>query len=240
MNPVYRFQNVSFGYQAGQEVLSNLTLDLPPGITLVLGPNGAGKSTFLKLAAGVEHPDAGTIQVNGHELWQEEVAARRELAYVPEQPDITPYASVGHVLEFVASLRGEPASRVAELMQIFGIAEARGRSVRELSKGQRHRVLLAAAHLGQPRVLLLDEPLSALDQGLRKRVAAWVADMGSNGGSALVITHELEPFADAAHRALVFRDGNAETVDPLPPPRPGRLEVLSRLAAGDAQGNATT
>src|SRR5215204_425944 len=100
-------RNVRFGY--GRSIaLTCDALDLGPGITLLLGPNGAGKSTLLKLVAGVEHPNAGTVAIDGHDLWRDEVAARAALAYVPEHPDLTPYATVAEVLGLVCRLRGRP------------------------------------------------------------------------------------------------------------------------------------
>ena len=85
-----RFHQASFAYRDGEPVLSGVDLEIPAGLTLLLGPNGCGKSTLLKLAAGVEQPDAGRVEVDGKDLWVDEVEARRSLAYVPEQPDLTP------------------------------------------------------------------------------------------------------------------------------------------------------
>jgi ABC-2 type transport system ATP-binding protein len=88
-------------------------LDVPalrfaPGLTLLLGENGAGKSTLLRVAAGVERPDAGTVTIGGHDLWVEEVEARSLLAYVPDEPDLVPYATVREILLLVARLRRKP------------------------------------------------------------------------------------------------------------------------------------
>ncbi|MDH5745222.1 MAG: ATP-binding cassette domain-containing protein, partial [Candidatus Aminicenantes bacterium] len=84
-----RFQNVSFSYEKEEKVLHSVNLELHPGLILLLGPNGCGKSTLLKVAAGVEMPDSGVITIDGHDLWREEVKARKGLAYLPEHPDLT-------------------------------------------------------------------------------------------------------------------------------------------------------
>ncbi len=233
MSATLVLSGVRFGYDAAAPILNGVDLEIGTGVTLVLGPNGAGKSTLLKLAAGVEKPDAGSVHLNGHDLWKAEAAARRDLAYVPEQPDITPYASVGAVLRFVSRLRGAPWSEAEALLDELEMTEASGRSVRELSKGQRHRVLLAAARLGSPRTLLLDEPLSALDRGLRQSTLDWVERTRDAGGSVLVVTHELKPFEDMATRAVSVRRGDVRVVESLPEDPAVRSMKLEALARGD-------
>jgi hypothetical protein len=87
---VIRLRGVSFAYDRGEPVLDRVDLEIPVGLTLLVGPNGCGKSTLLKLAAGIEQPDSGSIEIAGHDLWRDEVAARRGVVYLPEQPDLTP------------------------------------------------------------------------------------------------------------------------------------------------------
>lgn len=160
-------RETSFCYRRGEPVLAGVDLAIPAGLTLLVGPNGCGKSTLLKLLAGVEIPDAGAIAIDGHDLWTDEVAARRSLAYVPEQPDLTPYATIREVLDLVARLRGEPLARAGEALERVGLRHLAERSVRELSMGQRRRAVLAAALVGAPRHVLLDEPLETLDRSGR-------------------------------------------------------------------------
>ena len=102
------------------------------------------------------------------------MAARRGLAYVPEQPDLTPYATVREILDLVCRLRGEPRERGREALERVGLANLAHRSVRELSMGQRRRAVLAAAFVGTPRHVLLDEPLEAMDRGAREDLLAWI------------------------------------------------------------------
>mgnify|MGYP003694675093 CR=1 FL=1 len=105
------FRGVRFAYQAGVTVLDVPELEIGPGLTLLRGANGAGKTTLLRLAAGVERPDAGTIAIDGRDLWVEEARARKPIAYVPEQPDLTPYATIAEILSLVARLRVSPPVR---------------------------------------------------------------------------------------------------------------------------------
>ena len=105
-----RLRGVSFAYRAGEPVLDKVDLAIAAGLTLLLGPNGCGKSTLMRLIAGVERPDAGRVEIGALDLWTAEAAARKDLAYVPEQPDLTPYATVEEILRLVCRLRGEPSA----------------------------------------------------------------------------------------------------------------------------------
>ncbi len=225
---------VRFGYDDGVAVLDGVDLRIGPGLTLLVGPNGCGKSTLLKLAAGVEPPDAGHISVAGHDLWRDEVAARQPLAYVPEHPDLTPYASLIEVLRLVARLRGAPQQRAALALAEAGLAERAGASVRELSAGQRRRALLAAAWIGTPRVVLLDEPLESLDRALRDRVLAWIGELVRGGATVVVVSHQLEPFTMLATAAVTVRNGHTLGPIAVDGDSTRRLALLERLARGDA------
>jgi ABC-type multidrug transport system ATPase subunit len=229
-----RFLDASFAYRPGEPVLDRAELGIPAGLTLLVGRNGCGKSTLLKLAAGVERPDAGRVEVDGLDLWREEAAARAALAYVPEQPDLTPYASVAEILRLVCRLRGEPEVRAGEVLARVGLAGLGRRSVRELSMGQRRRAVLAAALVGTPRHVLLDEPLEAMDRGARQDVLAWIDRLLAAGAAVLVVSHDLEPFAPRAARAVTVTEGRCPVFDPLPEDPAARLALLERLARGEA------
>ena len=124
-------RGVSFSYRREVPVLWQVDLVLPSGLTLLLGPNGAGKSTLLRLVAGVERPDAGSVLIDGHDLWQEEIAARQRLAYIPEHPELSPYATLREVVSLVARLRGEDPQRGLELLSRLGLDAATGATVRQ-------------------------------------------------------------------------------------------------------------
>lgn len=227
-----RLHGAAFSYGAGEPVLAGVDLEITAGLTLLLGPNGCGKSTLLKLAAGIERPDAGRIEIDGHDLWVEEVEARRSLAYVPEQPDLTPYATVREVLDLVCRLRGEPRERGREALDFVGLGTLAHRSVRELSQGQRRRAVLAAALVGTPRNVLLDEPLEAMDRGAREDILAWIGRLLAAGAAVVVVSHDLAPFSPRAGRALTLRQGHPVDAGPLPADSEERLAVLDRLARG--------
>ena len=228
-----RLHGAAFAYREGEPVLGGIDLQIAPGLTLLLGPNGCGKSTLLKLAAGIERPDAGRVEVNGRDLWTDEVEARRSLAYVPEQPDLTPYATVREILLMVCRLRGEPRTRVAEALDFVGLRDLAHRSVRELSMGQRRRAVLAAALIGTPQHVLLDEPLEAMDRGAREDILAWIDRLLAGGATVLVVSHEIEPFAPRAQRAITVRNGQCLAVDRLPDDPEERMALLEHLARGE-------
>jgi ABC-2 type transport system ATP-binding protein len=232
---VIRFAGVSFGYRPHQPVLSRVELEIGAGLTLLVGENGCGKSTLLKLAAGVEQPDAGRIEIDGHDLWREEVAARAGVAFVPEQPDFTPYATVAEVLALVCELRGEPPAAAATALAAVGLDGLARRSLRELSLGQRRRAVLAAALIGVPDHLLLDEPLETLDRRSRRGALTWIEERRAAGALLIVAAHDLAPWTAAAARALTIAGGRCQLVEPLPGDPAARGALLERLARGEPQ-----
>jgi ABC-type multidrug transport system ATPase subunit len=227
---VIRFQRVAFAYREAEPVLTDVDLEIPAGLTLLVGPNGCGKSTLLKLAAGVEKPDAGAVEIGGHDLWTEEVAARRDLAYVPETPDLTPYATVAEIVALVCRLRGEPPAAAPRALETVGLSRVSGHSVRELSMGQRRRAVLACALVGAPRHVLLDEPLEAMDRAARDDILAWIDGLIARAATVVVVSHDLEPFGARAVRALTLREGRARVLDPLPADAEARRRALEAMA----------
>jgi ABC-type multidrug transport system ATPase subunit len=201
------FRGVRFAYRVGITVLDVPELDIAPGLTLLLGPNGAGKTTLLRLAAGVERPDEGTVTIGGRDLWTDEVRARQPMAYVPEQPDLTPYATISEILSLVARLRGEPTNVASSALAAVGLASLGNRTIRELSQGQRRRAVLGAAMIGTPGVLILDEPLESLDAEMRRSLLAWVDSAVEGGATALVSTHDVAAFEGKATRSLRVEAG---------------------------------
>jgi len=228
-----RFENVAFDYAPETPLFRDLCLEFKPGLTLLVGLNGAGKSTLLKLAAGVERPDSGRILVDGHDLWKDEREARRGLAYLPEHPDVTPYATIAEVLRLVCRLRNVPPDKGGEALEAFDLGPYRNRSIRELSLGQRRRAVFAAALIGKPSHLLLDEPLEGMDRKVREEILSWLGGRLANEAAALVVSHDLEPFLELAASAVGLKDCRARPVESLPSDKAERLAFLDGLARGD-------
>ena len=207
-------RDVTFGYDPAHALLEVPALRIEAGLTLVVGPNGAGKSTLLRLVAGVEAPRTGTITIGGCDLWRDEIAARRHLAYVPEAPELTPYARVVDVLQLVAALRGAPLDSVLYALDRVGLFELRRRTVRQLSMGQRRRAMLATALVGEPRAVILDEPLETLDAEMREFVRGWVAGLRDRGALILLATHDRAAFRPIVDGVLSVRAGRLTRQDP--------------------------
>lgn len=237
-----RLAGVRFHYAPGGPpalVCDALTVD--PGLTLVVGPNGAGKSTLLRVVAGVERPPAGRVWLAGHDAWHDERAAHQSLAYVPEHPELAPYASIGEVVRLVARLRAvpDPDEAAHAALAAVGLADLAHRTVRELSMGQRRRVLLAAAWVGTPTLVVIDEPLEAMDRPTRAAVVRWAAERRAAGAAVLVATHEIAPFAPLVDAVLVVAAGRVTPAPPLPADLAARLAQLERLASGPSADGST-
>lgn len=226
------FQNVSFSYGTEEKVLNSVNLELHSGLSLLLGPNGCGKSTLLKLASGVEIPDAGNIAINGHNLWKDEVAARKGLAYLPEHPDLTPYASIKEILDLVCRLRKQPVEEGKKALEFFGLQHLAHRTVRELSMGQRRRAVFAACLVGTPSHILLDEPLEGMDRHIQKEILAWIKNHAESGATVVVVSHMIEPFIDLANSAVTVQSGKAFRFRDLPEHYEKKLAFLEQLAEG--------
>ena len=160
----------------GATVLSDVTFDLPAGEVLaVLGPSGCGKSTLLRALAGIERPSRGRVLAEGEDLDGVPVH-RRGFALMFQDGQLFPHLSVADNVAYPLRLRRvgrrDRAARVAELLELVGVPGYADRDPATLSGGERQRVALARALAVRPRLLLLDEPLSALDRDLRERLAA--------------------------------------------------------------------
>lgn len=227
-----RFQNVSFSYEKEEKVLHSTNLELHSGLSLLLGPNGCGKSTLLKLASGVEIPDAGNIFINGYDLWKEEIPARKGLAYLPEHPDLTPYASIKEILDLVCRLRELPLEEGKKALEFFDLQHLAHRTVRELSMGQRRRAVFAACLVGTPSHILLDEPLEGMDRHIQKEILGWIENHTQSGATVVVVSHMIEPFIDLACAAVTVQSGKTFLFRDLPELYEKRLAFLEQLAEG--------
>lgn len=211
---------VRFG---GTTAVHDVRLSVLDGEVLaLLGPSGCGKSTLLRAVAGLERPTAGEVRWNGRDLASVPVH-RRRFGLVFQDGQLFPHRNVAGNVAFGPRMRGvggaERTARVAELLELVGLAGYEDRRVTDLSGGEAQRVALARALAADPELLLLDEPLSALDRMLRERLAVDLAALLGRGDStALVVTHDHDEAFTLADRVAVMSRGTilqADTPDLL-------------------------
>jgi putative spermidine/putrescine transport system ATP-binding protein len=218
----------------GTRALQPVTLDIARGETVVfLGPSGCGKTTTLRIIAGLETPDAG-----GRVLFNDEdVTAvpieRRNVGMVFQSYALFPNMTVAENIGYGLKIRGigtqERASRVAELVALTGIGGLEGRKIDQLSGGQRQRVALARAVAARPRVLLLDEPLTALDASLRERLRGELDRLlRSLGITTVYVTHDQAEAMVLGDRIVVMQSG---AIAQIGRPRDIYFEPASRFVA---------
>jgi putative spermidine/putrescine transport system ATP-binding protein len=196
----------------GQTAVADLTLDVARGeILALLGPSGSGKTTTLRLLAGFETPDAGSIVVDGEDVTAATPAARR-FGMVFQHYALFPHLDVGENVAFGLTLGGAAAAqRVREVLAMVDLAGYERRPVAALSGGQQQRVALARSLAPEPRVLLLDEPLSNLDPSLRERTRRELRRAIKQVGITTVfVTHEQEEAFDLGDRIAVLHAGRLE------------------------------
>lgn len=208
----------SYGDQTGA---ADVSLVGPSGSrTVIVGPSGSGKTTLLRLIAGFEAPDAGTIHLDGRELNGARGSVpphRRNIAYVAQEGALFPHMSVGDNVGFAIPRQAADRSRqVIELLAQVGLSTGfRDRRPHELSGGQQQRVALARALAQRPDLMLLDEPFSALDTGLRETMRTMVGDVLRDAGIASVlVTHDQAEALAFADHLVVMRDGRVADAGP--------------------------
>lgn len=199
--------------------VDRLDLDVAPGeVVALLGPSGSGKSSLLRAVAGLEPPAAGSVAWDGEDL-AAVPTHRRGFGLMFQDGQLFPHQDVAGNVAFGLRMQGLPraerTARVAELLEQVGLAGFGGRAVATLSGGERQRVALARALAPRPRLLLLDEPLSALDRALRERLAAEVREvLVGTGTTALFVTHDHDEAFAVADRVAVMDLGRLLQVDP--------------------------
>jgi ABC-2 type transport system ATP-binding protein len=193
--------------------LTGLDLDLAPGVTGLLGPNGAGKTTLLRILATALAPDAGSLRVLGHDPTQTRGRAgiRRRLGYVPQETGFPRGFTAFGFVDYMAILKewsDRPArhAEVRRVMELADLADVAPKRISALSGGQRRRVVLAQAMLGDPALLILDEPTAGLDPAQRGRLRDLLGRVGETA-TVLISTHQTEDVAALCERVVVLDEG---------------------------------
>ena len=193
--------------------LEEVTVALEPGITGLLGPNGAGKTTLLRIVATVLPPDAGSVRVLGRDPADAEgrLAIRRRLGYLPQDLGLYPRFTVFEFIDYVAILKEMTDRRarhdeVRRVIALVGLEDVSAKRIKALSGGMRRRVGLAQALLGDPDLLVLDEPTAGLDPEQRLRFRELISRIGERR-TVLLSTHLTEDIAALGGRVVVLHQG---------------------------------
>ncbi|MCA1699760.1 MAG: ATP-binding cassette domain-containing protein [Actinobacteria bacterium] len=197
------------------DVVAGVSLDIGVGVTGLLGPNGAGKTTLMRMLATVLAPTGGQLRILGRNLDDagQRTEVRRQLGYMPQEPGFHRHFTVFEFVDYVAILKEMTDRRarhreVRRVLERVDLGDVAGRRIRKLSGGMRKRVAMAQALLGDPRLLVLDEPASALDPEQRMRFRELISELG-DGRIVLVSTHQTDDVAALCQRVIVLRDGHA-------------------------------
>jgi len=199
----------------GFVALDDVSIDVPDGsLTALLGPSGSGKSTLLRVIAGLERPDAGSVEVGGEEATHLP-AQKRDVGFVFQHYAAFKHMTVRDNVAFGLAIRKRPKDqirrKVDELLELVGLAGFHSRYPAQLSGGQRQRMALARALAIEPRVLLLDEPFGALDANVRADLRAWLRRLHDEVHvTTVLVTHDQEEAMEVASNLVVLRDGRVE------------------------------
>ena len=228
-----QLNNVSHFF-GNHQVLDAVNLEVHPGsITALLGPSGGGKTTLLRIVAGFERPSSGTVSINGNVVADAHTWVpphERGVAIVPQEGALFPHLSVGENVAFGLKHRRSAVAhaRVAEMLELVGLPQATAMRPSELSGGMQQRVALARALATNPALVLLDEPFSALDAGLRETLREQVVTiLRTAGATAIWVTHDQDEALSTADTVAVLISGRiAQLSDPVSVYRtPESLEV---------------
>jgi len=199
--------------------VEDLSFTVPEGEILgFLGPNGAGKSTTMRILTGYLPATSGTVKVAGFDVFEEPYEVKRRIGYLPETPPLYPEMTVRGYLKFVASIkgvrRGQLATELERVSHATGVSEVMDRLIQNLSKGYRQRVGVAQALLGNPPVLILDEPTEGLDPSQRAEVRHLIKGLAGQH-TVILSTHILSEVTMTCERVLILNQGRMVAFDEI-------------------------
>jgi ABC-type multidrug transport system ATPase subunit len=206
-----RIENLSKTYPNGVRALQEVTLEVPRGMFGLLGPNGAGKSTLMRTIATLQEPDGGSITLDDLDVLRDKDRTRQVLGYLPQEFGVYPRVSAEALLGHFAVLkgimdRGERKAVVEALLHQTNLWAARKRKLGTFSGGMRQRFGIAQALLGDPRLIIVDEPTAGLDPEERNRFLNLLAEIGENV-VVILSTHIVEDVSDLCSRMAILAGG---------------------------------
>ncbi len=200
--------------------VDGVTFTIRPGEILgYIGPNGAGKSTTVKVLTGLIEPTDGEIFFNGRDVHEDWIGFQRRMGYVPEEPHLYPHLTGREYLQLVGRLRGLSRSvlepRMDQMLRLFSLWEDRYSPLSSYSKGMRQKILLSAALLHDPELLILDEPFSGLDVNTALVLRSLLRALADNGKTILYSSHVLEVIEKVCLAVVILRKGKVVAYDAI-------------------------
>ena len=223
------FQGVSKRF--GEVVaVDDLTLEIPEGTLFgCIGPNGAGKTTTIKMLAGILRPTAGTVWINGVNVQEDPVKAKGYFGYVPDKPYLYDKLTADELIAFVGGIYGLSPERIAskteELFDLFEVGSWRNKRAEEYSLGMKQKLLIVAAFVHDPKVLIIDEPMVGLDPKNIKNLKAFMRSRAASGTTIFLSTHSLPVAEELCDRIGILHYGRLLAE--------GTVDKLRSLASGD-------
>jgi ABC-2 type transport system ATP-binding protein len=201
---------ISKTYPGGVRALQDIHLDVPRGMFGLLGPNGAGKSSLMRTIATLQQPDCGAITFNGIDILQDKTALRRTLGYLPQEFGAYPRTSAFTMLKHLAALKGIHGSQqqqvVENLLAKTNLWDARDKRIDRFSGGMKQRYGIAQALLGNPALLIVDEPTAGLDPAERRRFLNIIAEVGE-GTVVILSTHIVDDVKELCSQVAIMGRG---------------------------------
>jgi ABC-type multidrug transport system ATPase subunit len=199
-------------YSGGIQALKEISLDIPAGMFGLLGPNGAGKTTLMKILATLLEPDSGTAEMKGIDLIVDKHGTRKMLGYLPQEFGLYPTLTAEQTLHFFAKLKGvfdkkERASLVDALLERVNLSDARKQRLGGFSGGMRQRLGIAQALIGQPQLIIVDEPTAGLDPEERNRFHNLLAETAGENAVVILSTHIVSDVSSLCSQMAVIRQG---------------------------------
>jgi ABC-2 type transport system ATP-binding protein len=204
-------QDLRKTYPNGVAALAGVSLDIPPGLFGLLGPNGAGKSTLMRILATLQEADSGSARLGTLDVLREPDAVRRTLGYLPQEFGLYPQARAEEMLDHFAVLKGVTRTRerralVRALLEQTNLWDARHRRLGGFSGGMRQRFGIAVALIGEPRLIIVDEPTAGLDPEERVRFLNLLSELGEEA-VVILSTHIVEDVSDLCTRMAIIHRG---------------------------------
>ena len=205
-------RNLSKTYPGGIQALKGISLDVPAGMFGLLGPNGAGKTTLMKILATLLEPDSGTAEMNGIDLIIDKHGTRKMLGYLPQEFGLYPTLTAEQTLHYFAKLKGvfdrkERGSLVEALLDRVNLASERKQRVGGFSGGMRQRLGIAQALIGQPQLIIVDEPTAGLDPEERNRFHNLLSETADENALVILSTHIVSDVSSLCSHMAVIRQG---------------------------------